>query len=71
VLASYDHDEHPYLRAVVAMVDGCIVAKRYYNGETADALHDIRRVELSVKLPDDGTPRRETACFSPLESARR
>ncbi|MGK5049628.1 hypothetical protein ACQ4WP_27585 [Janthinobacterium sp. GB4P2] len=42
MLASNDHDEHPDLRAMVAMVDCRIVAERYYNGETADALHDSR-----------------------------
>ena len=45
MLASYDHDEHPDLGAVV---DGRIVAERNGNGETADALLDIRSAGKSV-----------------------
>lgn len=48
VLAERDHDEHPDLRAVVVLRDGRVVAERYYNGETADGLHDIRSAGKSV-----------------------
>jgi CubicO group peptidase (beta-lactamase class C family) len=48
VLARWDHDPHPDLRGAVVMRDGRIVAERYYNGERADALHDIRSAGKSV-----------------------
>jgi CubicO group peptidase (beta-lactamase class C family) len=48
VLAGWDHDEHPNLRAVVVLRDGRRVAERYYNGETSDTLHDIRSAGKSV-----------------------
>lgn len=48
VLTQWDHDEHPDLRGVVILRDGRIVAERYYNGETAAALHDIRSAGKSV-----------------------
>lgn len=48
VLTRWDRDEHPDLRAVVVLRDGSIVAERYYNGETPDALHDIRSAGKSV-----------------------
>lgn len=48
VLARWDHDEHPDLRSVLVMRDGAIVAERYYNGETADTLHDIRSAGKSI-----------------------
>ncbi|QXQ08220.1 beta-lactamase family protein [Sphingosinicellaceae bacterium] len=48
VLATFDHDEHPDLRGVVVLRDGQVVAERYFNGETADALHDIRSAGKSV-----------------------
>jgi len=47
-LARWDQDEHPDLRAVVVMRDGRIVAERYYNGETAASLHDVRSAGKSV-----------------------
>jgi CubicO group peptidase (beta-lactamase class C family) len=48
VLARWDHDEHPDLRAVVIRRHGEIVAERYYNGETPGALHDIRSAGKSI-----------------------
>jgi CubicO group peptidase (beta-lactamase class C family) len=47
-LAAFDHDEHPDLRGVVVLHDGRVVAERYYNGETANTLHDIRSAGKSV-----------------------
>ncbi|NYE59803.1 CubicO group peptidase (beta-lactamase class C family) [Duganella sp. 1224] len=48
VLARWDRDQHPDLRSVLVMRDGVIVAERYYNGETADTLHDIRSAGKSI-----------------------
>lgn len=48
VLARRDRDEHRDLRSVLVMRDGAIVAERYYNGETADTLHDIRSAGKSI-----------------------
>ncbi|NIJ18417.1 CubicO group peptidase (beta-lactamase class C family) [Sphingomonas naasensis] len=48
VLAQSDGDPHPDLRAVIVLRDGKVVAERYYNGETPDALHDIRSAGKSV-----------------------
>jgi CubicO group peptidase (beta-lactamase class C family) len=36
------------LRAVVVLREGAIVAERYYNGETAETLHDIRSAGKSI-----------------------
>lgn len=48
VLQTYDSDPHGDLRAVVVLRDGALVAERYYNGETADTLHDIRSAGKSI-----------------------
>ena len=48
VLQAQDSDSHGDLRAVVVLRDGAIVAERYYNGETADTLHDIRSAGKSI-----------------------
>ncbi|MES2055328.1 MAG: serine hydrolase [Pseudomonadota bacterium] len=48
VLAGWDHDDHPDLRGVVVMRGGRIIAERYYNGETADTLHDVRSAGKSI-----------------------
>ena len=48
VLATFDHDEQHDLRGVVVLRDGLVIAERYYNGETANGLHDIRSAGKSV-----------------------
>lgn len=48
VLARWDRDENPDLRAVVVLRDGRRIAERYYNGERADTLHDVRSAGKSV-----------------------
>ncbi|MBW3497106.1 serine hydrolase [Janthinobacterium sp. NKUCC08_JDC] len=48
VLLAQDHDSHGDLRAVVVLRNGAILAERYYNGETADTLHDIRSAGKSI-----------------------
>lgn len=48
VLITFDRDEHPDLKGVVVLRDGRLVAERYYNGETADTLHDIRSAGKSI-----------------------
>lgn len=48
LLARWDHDAHPDLRAVVLYRNGVILAERYYNGETVDTLHDIRSAGKSI-----------------------
>jgi len=48
VLAHWDRDEHPDLRGVVVIHRGQRIAERYYNGATADELHDIRSAGKSI-----------------------
>lgn len=48
VLATFDRDPHPDLRGVVVLRDGHLIGERYYNGETAEALHDVRSAGKSV-----------------------
>jgi CubicO group peptidase (beta-lactamase class C family) len=48
VLSRFDEDEHPDLKGVVVLHEGKIVAERYYNGESADTLHDIRSAGKSI-----------------------
>ena len=48
VLGAFDIDAHPDLRSVLVMHDGAVVAERYYNGETADTLHDVRSAGKSI-----------------------
>ncbi|HEU4727261.1 MAG TPA: serine hydrolase [Kofleriaceae bacterium] len=48
VLARWDRDEHPDLRAVVVQRGGAILAERYYHGEAPDTLHDVRSAGKSI-----------------------
>lgn len=48
VLRRWDQDEHPDLRGAAVLLDGRLVAERYFNGETPDALHDMRSAGKSV-----------------------
>ena len=48
VLTGFEQDAHPDLRGAIVLRDGKIVAEHYYNGETADGLHDIRSAGKSV-----------------------
>ncbi|MFZ6757943.1 serine hydrolase domain-containing protein [Undibacterium sp. Ji50W] len=48
LLAQWDQDEHPDLHSVLVLQDGNIIAERYYNGATADGLHDARSVGKSI-----------------------
>jgi CubicO group peptidase (beta-lactamase class C family) len=48
VLARWDRDQHPDLRSVLVMRHDAIIAERYYNGESADTLHDIRSAGKSI-----------------------
>ena len=47
-LAAWDHDEHRDLRAVVVRRGGQIIAERYFDGERADELHDVRSAGKSI-----------------------
>ena len=48
VLAQWDHDPHPDLKAVVVLRRGHVEAERYYNGETPSDLHDVRSAGKSI-----------------------
>ena len=48
LLAQWDHDPHPDLKAVVVLRHGALQAERYYNGETASDLHDVRSAGKSI-----------------------
>lgn len=48
ILARWDKDEHPDLKAVVVRRSGAVVAERYYNGAGPGTLHDIRSAGKSV-----------------------
>lgn len=48
VLSALDQDEHPDLRGVVVLSGDEIAAERYYNGDTADSVCDVRSVAKSV-----------------------
>jgi len=47
-LATFEQDLHPDLRSILVLQDGRVVAERYYNGETADTLHDVRSAGKSI-----------------------
>ncbi|WP_324114046.1 serine hydrolase, partial [Caulobacter sp.] len=48
VLTRFNNDEHTDLKGVVVLRDGRVVGERYYNGETAETLHDIRSAGKSI-----------------------
>ncbi|SEM74454.1 CubicO group peptidase, beta-lactamase class C family [Stigmatella aurantiaca] len=48
VLAQWDQDPHGDLRGVIVLRNGRTVAERYYQGEKATSLHDIRSAGKSV-----------------------
>jgi CubicO group peptidase (beta-lactamase class C family) len=48
VLARWDRDDHPDLKGVVVRVGGRLVAERYFNGDSPDALHDMRSAGKSI-----------------------
>ena len=48
LLTKWDSDPHPDLCSVLVLQDGQIVAERYYNGETADTLRDVRSAGKSI-----------------------
>ncbi|MBC3919123.1 serine hydrolase [Undibacterium sp. CY18W] len=48
ILTQWDQDEHKDLRSVLVQQHGKIIAERYYNGATADGLHDARSVGKSI-----------------------
>ncbi|WP_213806308.1 serine hydrolase [Granulicella sp. dw_53] len=41
-------DEHRDLKGIVVVRDGLLVSERYFNGDSADTLHDIRSATKSV-----------------------
>jgi CubicO group peptidase (beta-lactamase class C family) len=48
ILARWDRDDHPDLKGVVVRAGGRQVAERYFNGESPDALHDMRSAGKSI-----------------------
>jgi CubicO group peptidase (beta-lactamase class C family) len=48
ILEQFASDEHPDLKGVVVRIDGIRVAERYFNGDHADTLHDIRSAGKSI-----------------------
>ncbi|MEO8672597.1 MAG: serine hydrolase [Tahibacter sp.] len=48
VLAAWDHDEHPDLKALVVRRHGQRIAERYYHQEGVESLHDIRSAGKSI-----------------------
>jgi CubicO group peptidase (beta-lactamase class C family) len=48
VLSRWDREGPPDLRAVVVRRQGAVLAERYFNGERADTLHDVRSAGKSV-----------------------
>ena len=48
VLKRWDSDAHGDLCSVLVLRGGAVVAERYYNGATADALHDVRSAGKSI-----------------------
>ena len=48
VLHQFDSDSRGNLRAVVVLRNGALAAERYYNGQAADGLHDMRSAGKSV-----------------------
>ncbi len=48
VLMRFDADAHADLKGVVVLRDGRVVGERYYNGDTAGTLHDIRSAGKSI-----------------------
>ncbi len=48
VLKRWDTDPHADLRGVVVHSSGALAAERYFHGETADSLHDMRSAGKSI-----------------------
>lgn len=48
ILDRFTQDEHPDLKGIVVHVDGALAAERYFNGDAADTLHDIRSAGKSI-----------------------
>jgi CubicO group peptidase (beta-lactamase class C family) len=42
------HDTHHDLKGIVIMRDGTLVSERYFNGDSATTLHDIRSATKSI-----------------------